>query len=83
MMQHVYKTADMLTFFGFLICKVERKSYYFIFNDLLLNFSQRLGTTRRALARLIDLTLQKVLGRLGFVHNHARWAAISASNFCV
>jgi hypothetical protein len=37
-MQHVYKSADMLTFFGFLIRKVERYSYYFIFNELLFEF---------------------------------------------
>jgi hypothetical protein len=49
MVQHVYKTADMLTFLGFLIRKVERYSCYFTFNELLLNFS-----------RLIDLTLQKL-----------------------
>jgi len=52
-MQHVYKTADMLAFFGFLNCMFERYSYYFIFNDLLLNFS-----------RLMSLSLQKVLERL-------------------
>ena len=37
-MQHVYKTANMLAFLGFLICKFERYSYYFIFNELLFEF---------------------------------------------
>ena len=38
MTQHVCKTADILTFFVFLICKFERNSYYFIFNELLVEF---------------------------------------------
>ena len=53
------QTADMLDILGFLIHMFERYSCYFIFNELLLNFSQRLGT-RRAFARLIDLRLQKL-----------------------
>jgi hypothetical protein len=43
-MQHVNKTADMLDFFGVLICKFERYSYYFIFNELLLNFSRLMSS---------------------------------------
>jgi len=39
-MQHVYKTANMLNLLGFLIRMFERYSFYFIFNDLLLNFSR-------------------------------------------
>ena len=53
------QTVYMLDLLGFLNCMFERYSCYFIFNELLLNFSQRLGT-RRAFARLIDLRLQKV-----------------------
>jgi hypothetical protein len=52
-MQHVYKTADMLPFLGFLKYMFERYSYYLIFNELLMNFSQMMSSS-----------LQKVLGRL-------------------
>jgi hypothetical protein len=45
------QTADMLNILGFLIRIFERYSFYFIFNELLLNFS-----------RLIDLRLQKMWG---------------------
>lgn len=37
-MQHVYKSADMLTIFGFSIHKVERYSVYFIIVELLFEF---------------------------------------------
>ena len=38
MVQHVYKTAYMLTNFGFSIHKVERYSVYFIIVELLFEF---------------------------------------------
>ena len=48
MVQHVCGFANMLDILGFLIHVFERYSIYFVFDELLLNFS-----------RLMSLTLQK------------------------